>query len=72
MKRDDARHLILRQWIRWRTERLRLDQKPDGIDAMVFYRFLQRKHPDLLDFPYYGDKSLIVYGWLLSPGAVAD
>ena len=72
MKREDARDLIRREWIRWRNEHIPLDQRPTGIDAKVFYRFLQRKHPDLLDFPCYGDKWLIVHDWLLSPGAVSD
>ncbi len=72
MDREDARGLILREWIRWRNEHIPLDQRPTGIDAKVFYRFLQRKHPDLLDFPCYGDKWVIIHGWLLSPGAVSD
>ena len=72
MEREDAHDLIRREWIRWRNEHIPLDQRPTGIDAKVFYRFLQRKHPDLLDFPCYGDKWLIVHDWLLSPGAVSD
>ena len=72
MEREDARDLIRREWIRWRNEKLPLDKTPTGIDARVFYRFLQRKHPNLLDFPFAGHKWQIVHGWLLSPGAVSD
>ncbi len=72
MKREDARDLVGREWIRWRNEHIPLDQRPTGMDAKVFYSHLQRRHPDLLDFPYYGDKWAIVHDWLLSPGAVSD
>ncbi len=72
MKREDARDLIRREWIRWRNKKLPLDQTPTGVDAMVFYGFLQRSHPDLLDFPFDGDRWQIVHAWLLSPDAVSD
>ena len=72
MKREDARDLIRREWIRWRNAQLPLDQMPTGKDAMAFYDHLRFSQPDLLDFPFDGDKWLIVHGWLLSPGAVSD
>ncbi|MCH6545488.1 MAG: hypothetical protein IH796_05745 [Deltaproteobacteria bacterium] len=72
MKREDARDLIRREWIRWRTEHLPLHERPSDTDAMMFYSHLQKNHPALLDFPYYGDKWPVVHAWLLSPGAVSD
>jgi hypothetical protein len=72
MKREDARDLIRREWLRWRNEHLPLYPRPTGKDAMTFYDHLRRNQPDLLDFPFDGDRWLIVHGWLLSPGAVGD
>jgi len=72
MKREDARDLIRREWLRWRNEHLPLDQRPTGKNAMAFYDHLRRNHPDLLDFQFDGDKWLIVHGWLLSPDAISD
>jgi len=72
MKREDARDLIRREWIRWRNAQLPLYPRPTGKDAMAFYDHLRTSQPDLLDFPFDGDRWLIVHGWLLSPDAISD
>ena len=56
MDREDARGLILREWLRWRNAQLPLYPRPTGKDAMAFYDHLRTSQPDLLDFPFDDDR----------------
>jgi hypothetical protein len=39
-----------------------------GLQAMLFFQFLQAEHPEALDFHFGGDKWQAVHGWLMDAG----
>ncbi len=72
MKQDDAEIQILAEWVDWRAENLVRGEKASGFDGVVFYDFLQKEKPHLLDFGRKADKWQIVHAWLVREGAVCD
>ncbi len=72
MNQDNAEIQILSEWVDWRVENLVRDEQASGIDGVVFYDFLQKEKPHLLDFGRKADKWQIVHAWLVREGAVCD
>lgn len=69
MKRDDAQHAIIAEWDRWAP----LNPADAKImNGMMFFTYLQREHPSLLDFRSHSDKWQDVHGWLLRARRVKD
>jgi hypothetical protein len=71
MKRDDARRLIISEWHQWRQARIP-ETEANGTEGFVFFRFLQRERPGLLNFRDSGDKWQTIHAWLLRDGLVSD
>lgn len=67
MKRSDARTAIVRVY---KYEYLKdpdaVNATGSSIGALPFYKWLEREHPELLDFRASGDKYQLVAGWILS------
>jgi hypothetical protein len=59
MNREKARNAILAEWKRW-------DQKSDNFSSEVrsFFDSLKQDHPDLLLFPYSGNKWHSIRVWI--------
>ncbi len=72
MNQDNAEIQILSEWVDWRVENLVRDEQASGIDGVVFYDFLQKEKPHLLDFGRKGDKWQIIHAWLVREGAVVN
>ena len=70
MKQDDAELQILSEWVDWRAGNLTREEKATSIHGLVFYAFLQKEKPHLLDFGRKGDKWQIIHAWLVREGAV--
>jgi hypothetical protein len=68
----DAEDAVLAAWPGWRTENLPADKVADGRDAFLFFGDLQSKRPELLSFPYNGDRWQAIHGWLLHRRLVSD
>jgi hypothetical protein len=59
---SDAKYAVIREWDTWSLEH------PDEVkimNGMMFFTYLQRERPDLLEFRDKGDKWQTVHGWLL-------
>jgi hypothetical protein len=69
MKKDDARLGVLREYDRWAKEHPSSAQKMGGF---VFFSYLQKEKPDLLDFRAVGSKWQIVHDWLSHGGRLED
>jgi hypothetical protein len=65
MKKENARRSILREWDAWATDNLASDHEVTGSEGLVFFVYLQKHRPGLLDFRHRGDKWQAVRGWLL-------
>ncbi len=63
---------ILAEWVDWRAKNLVRGETASGMDGVVFYDFLQKEKPHLLDFGRKADKWQIVHAWLVREGAVCD
>ncbi len=61
MKKEEARRAVLSEYDRWAKKHPN-DAKMMG--GFLFFRYLQKEKPDLLDFRPVGDKWQIVHGWL--------
>ncbi len=69
MKKEDARLAVLREYDRW-AKRHPNDAKKMG--GFVFFRYLEKEKPDLLDFRAVGSKWQIVHLWLRHGGRLED
>ena len=63
---------ILAEWVDWRAENLVRGEQASGIDGVVFYDFLQKEKPHLLDFRYTSDQWQIIHAWLLGAEIIVD
>ena len=63
MTQDEARRGILAEWPLWTAATKTLN--PSGIDALMFFSFLQKERSHLLMFKASGDKWQTVHSWLL-------
>ena len=71
MKKEDARGLIISEWRRWKQAQIP-SKNATGTDGLLFFTYLQREKPALLDFRSSGDPWQTVHGWLLRSGFVSD
>ena len=68
-KQEDARLAVLREYDRWAKEH------PDDAKKMggyVFFGYLEKEKPNLLDFRASGSKWQIVHMWLRHGGRLKD
>ena len=61
MKKEDARLAVLSEYDRWAKDHPNDATKMGGF---VFFSYLQKERPNLLDFRGVGSKWQIVHGWL--------
>ena len=69
MKKDDARLAVLREYDRWAKKHPNDAKKMGGF---VFFGYLEKERPDLLDFRAVGSKWQTVHGWLRDGGRLKD
>jgi hypothetical protein len=67
--REDARLAVLREYDKWAKAHPSSAKKMGGF---VFFSYLQKEKPDLLDFSAVGCKWQIVHGWLSHGGRLED
>jgi hypothetical protein len=72
MIREEARAAVIREWDLWVPKNLKPGQNAKGMDGMTFFVYLEREHPELLNFRGRGDKWQDVHGWLLRERRVSD
>jgi hypothetical protein len=68
-KQEDARVAILREFGRWAKEHSNDAKKMGGY---VFFGYLEKERPDLLDFRAASSKWQIVHLWLRHGGRLKD
>jgi hypothetical protein len=66
--KDAARRAVIREYDAWAAEHGHDAAKTR--DGVIFFEYLRRERPDLLDFPFSGDKWKIVQRWLRTWGRV--
>jgi hypothetical protein len=67
--KDDAQYAVLAEWDRWSK------RNPDDtaiMNGIIFFTYLEKEHPQLLDFRSSGDKWQVVHGWLLRARKVKE
>ena len=69
MKKEEARRAVLNEYDRWAKGHPNDAIKMGGF---VFFSYLEKEKPDLLDFPAVGSKWQIVHGWLRHGGRLED
>jgi hypothetical protein len=69
MKKDDARLAVLRGYDRWAKAH---PSKAKEMGGFVFFRYLEKEKPDLLDFRGGASKWQIVHLWLRHGGRLED
>ena len=67
--KEDARHSVLREYDRWAKDHPNDAKKTGGF---VFFGFLEKERPDLLDFRPVGSKWQNVHPWLRHGGQLKD
>jgi len=72
MQESDAEAAVLLEWTEWAPKNLPNTPQHTRADAQMFFAHLQTEKPHLLTFDAAGDKWLVVHGWLLSRGFVAE
>jgi hypothetical protein len=70
MKKDEAKRLVLQEWDDWATKNLPPGHKASGTDGLIFFGYLQKQRPHLLEFKTSGDRWLTVHGWLSRAGKI--
>jgi hypothetical protein len=71
MKRDEAKRLVLQEWDVWAAKNLPAGQKASGTDGLIFFGYLQKQRPHLLEFKTStGDRWPTVHGWLSREGKI--
>jgi len=68
-KQEDARLAVLREYDRWSKDHPNDAKKMGGY---VFFGYLEKEKPDLLDFRASGSKWQIVHLWLRHGGRLKD
>jgi hypothetical protein len=68
MKKEQALLKIASLFRRWPDK----PEKPTGTDALVFFGWLQRERPHLLQFKDPGDRWRAVHGYLMQMRLVSD
>jgi hypothetical protein len=68
-KKEDARLVVLREYDRWAKDHPNDAKKMGGF---VFFGYLEKERPDLLDFRAVGSKWQTVHGWLRHGGRLED
>jgi hypothetical protein len=74
-KKEDTeeKRSVIREWDRWAADHIPTDQKPTGNDGMIFYNYLRKQRPQLLNFKTKGqDPWQIIHQWLLRDRKVVD
>ena len=69
MKKEEARRKVLREYDRWAKDH------PDNatkLGGFIFFGYLDKEKPDLLDFRAVGSKWQIVHGWRRHGGRLED
>jgi len=56
MKKDEAKRLVLREWDDWAAKNVPPGQKARGTDGLIFFGYLQKQRPHLLEFKTSGDR----------------
>jgi hypothetical protein len=69
MKKEDARLAVLREYDRWAKANPNDAKKLGGF---VFFGYLEKERPDLLDFRAVGSKWQTVHLWLRHGGRLKD
>ena len=70
MKSGEAKRLVLQEWDDWAAKNLPPGQKASGTDGLIFFGYLQRQRPHLLEFKASGDRWVTVHGWLAREGKI--
>ena len=70
MKKDEAKRLVLQEWDDWAAKNLSPGHKASGTDGLIFFGYLQKQRPHLLEFKTSGDRWLTVHGWLSRQGKI--
>ena len=70
MNRNEAKRLVLQEWDDWAAKNLPHGQKARGTDGLIFFGYLQRQRPHLLEFKASGDRLVTVHGWLAREGKI--
>jgi hypothetical protein len=68
-KKEDARLAVLREYDRWAKDHPNDAKKMGGF---VFFGYLEKERPDLLDFRPVGSKWQTVHAWLRHGGRLKD
>jgi hypothetical protein len=68
-KKEDARLAVLREYDSWAKDHPNDAKKMGGY---VFFGYLEKERPDLLDFRAAGSKWQTVHGWLRHGGRLKD
>jgi hypothetical protein len=69
MKKEDARLAVLREYDRWAKAH---PSNAKEMGGFVFFRYLEKEKPDLLDFRGGTSKWQIVHLWLRHGGRLED
>jgi hypothetical protein len=69
MKKEDARLAVLREYDKWAKAH---PSKAKKMGGFVFFKYLEKEKPDLLDFRAVGSKWQIVHRWLSQGGRLED
>ena len=71
MKSGEAKRLVLQEWDDWAAKNLPPRQKASGTDGLIFFGYLQKQRPHLLEFKTSsGDRWPTVHGWLAREGKI--
>jgi hypothetical protein len=71
MKRVEAKRLVLQEWDDWAAKNVPSRQQARGTDGLIFFGYLQRQRPHLLEFKASsGDPWPTVHGWLAREGKI--
>jgi hypothetical protein len=69
LKKEDAKLAVIREWDAWSVQHT---EEAKTMNGMLFFNYLQRERPDLLNFRERGDKWQDVHGWLLRARRVPE
>jgi hypothetical protein len=72
LTKSEAKASIIREWDKWAAKHVSPGQTASGNDGMIFYGYVRKEHPELLNFRESGDRWQTVHGWLLQEHKVKD
>jgi hypothetical protein len=71
LAKSEAKKMIIQKWKKWAPKHVPSGQPGD--DSMIFYQYLLKEHPELLNFETQdGDPWRTVHGWLLQEHKVTE